>query len=516
MGVITGGLVLVALGAGACARPPAPSLVSPDPPGRDARIAADAAAVRVYRAGLREVVAHVDARPDLFGPPVPATVPPREAREAVRVAWKRFLDYVLALDAIARYHHAGFAALPPPAQAQAFAVAHGAFVAQYRAALELLDRLDRNPDLLPLLEESMPELGLPRGTYGRVRTRFLNAIRGTEFAALGLVDEETRAASPLTPLIAEDRAAIWRYGHGRGPALTAANALRILQRTGFAAWFPVQAGVAAWMGDTRLGPARPSRITPGQIAALAPVLEAGDILLVRREGYVSNIGIPGFWPHAALYVGTPDERRGLGQDPDVRAWVRDRGEPTGDLERLLQASYPRAYARSLASNPGARPRVLEALSDGVVFTTLEHAADADHLAVLRPRVPPVEKALALVRAFGYAGRPYDFDFDFRTDAALVCSELVYKAYEPGPGRRGLRLPLVEVLGRPVLPPNELVRLFDAELGTPGVQLDLVRFLDGQEAAEVAVERPAEVFRRSWQRPKWSLIAARRSTNDRAP
>src|SRR5262249_57983029 len=129
---------------------------------------------------------------------------------------------------------------------------------------------------------------------------------------------------------------------------------------------------------------------------------------------------------------------------------------------------------------GAR-RTLEAISEGVTFTTLEPAARADHVAALRPRLPAVEKAAAILRAFGYAGRPYDFNFDFRTDSALVCSELIYKAYEPGPGRQGLRFPLVEVLGRPVLPPSEIARLFDLELGTPTAQLELVRFVDGRGA-----------------------------------
>lgn len=59
------------------------------------------------------------------------------------------------------------------------------------------------------------------------------------------------------------------------------------------------------------------------------------------------------------------------------------------------------------------------MSEGVVFTSLEHSAPADALAVLRPRLPARGKAAALVRAFGYAGRPYDYDFDFQTDAALV-------------------------------------------------------------------------------------------------
>ncbi len=73
------------------------------------------------------------------------------------------------------------------------------------------------------------------------------------------------------------------------------------------------------------------------------------------------------------------------------------------------------------------------MSEGVIFTTLEHSADCDSLAALRPRLPRREKAQAILRAFHYAGRPYDFNFDFGTDAELVCTELIYKAYEPAGG-----------------------------------------------------------------------------------
>ena len=504
----------VVVGLAACAG--AQPLARREPPVHEARLGGDAAAVLVYRAGLREVVAYVDARPDLFARSANAGpgVPSREAREAVRAAWKRFLDYVLALDSIGQAHQR-FAELPSPAREQALAIGHAAYVARYRFALELLDRLDRNPDLQPLLNEPVPELGLPKSTYARVRVRFLNVARGTEFAALGIVDEAAKAAvaPALTAAIAEDRAAIWRYGAGRGPVMTGTNAVQVLQRAGFAAWFPVQAGIADWMGDTRLRPKDQARVSPAQVAALGAVLEPGDILLVRREAYLSNIGIPGFWPHAVLYVGTPEGRRRAFAEPEVVAWVQARGQADGDFEALLARAHPAAHARAIVVDHSAPRRALEAISEGVAFTTLEHAAAADHVAALRPRLPAVEKAAALLRAFGYAGRPYDFDFDFRTDAALVCSELVYKAYEPGPGRQGLRLPLVDVLGRPVLPPSEIARLFDAELGTPAAQLELVRFLDGRGANGVAVEGDVDAFRGSWRRPKWPGIAAERRATE---
>ena len=141
----------------------------------------------------------------------------------------------------------------------------------------------------------------------------------------------------------------------------------------------------------------------------------------------------------------------------------------------------------------------------MIFSSLEHLA-ADSLAVLRPRLPAVDRAAALLRAFGYAGRPYDFDFDFRTDAAIVCTELVYKAYEPAPGFAGLRLDVPVLLGRPVMPANEFARQFDATVGTVTQQLDVVLFLDGQERMRQADERGVGEFRQSWRRPKWQLLS----------
>ena len=66
----------------------------------------------------------------------------------------------------------------------------------------------------------------------------------------------------------------------------------------------------------------------------------------------------------------------------------------------------------------------------------------------------------------------------------------------------------EILGRPVLPPNDLVRQFDAAVGTPDQQLDLVVFLDGEEGTGTTVQRGLDAFRGSWRRPKWPLVMER--------
>lgn len=208
------------------------------------------------------------------------------------------------------------------------------------------------------------------------------------------------------------------------------------------------------MGDTRLAKADRALVSHAQIAALAPRLEPGDILLERREWYLSNVGLPGFWPHTALFVGDAASRARYFDDPAVHAWVRDQGRADGDFEAFLREHHPDAYA----SSRGAR--IIEAISEGVSLTTLEHSAAADSVAVLRPRAAKRDKAIAVARAFGYVGRPYDFNFDFHTDTALVCSEVLFKAYEGS-----VTFPLATTLNRLATPPNEIVREFDQTFGT---------------------------------------------------
>jgi hypothetical protein len=470
----------------------------------------DAQSVQVHRQGLRSVITFVRSRPDLF----PASrlkesrLLRREEKEVVWTTWQRFLDYVVALDSTERYH-ARFLRLKGDAREDSFLIGYAALLAQYRAALEFVERAENHAELDKILNEPVPEIGLPAGTYAKLKVRFLNVAIATEFAAReAVLPTFTGDRQPaLGAAIREDAAQVWAAGKGRGEMLTLKNAWKVIERAAGSAWLPIQAGVSEWMGDTQVYRAGRSLISQAQIRELQPRLEPGDILLERREWYLSNIGLPGFWSHAALYLGTPEQRRSYFTDADTRAWIRTQGIADGDLEMLLRTRYPTNYEASLrAGEEGHRVRVIEAISEGVSFTTLEHSADCDSLAVLRPRLPRREKAQAILRAFHYAGRPYDFNFDFATDAELVCTELVYKAYEPAEGFRGLRFPLIEMLGRKVTPANELAKQFDAQSGTGEQPFDLVLFLDGQERQKRAVEASIEVFRESWKRPKWHVLA----------
>jgi hypothetical protein len=466
--------------------------------------------VTVAREGLQDILAYIDADPDLF--PTEKTgeerLLTREQRLDVWHAWQAFLDHVIVLDSVGNELSQRYRRAKGEEKKVAFLPAYAAFLAQYRFALDFIHRIEKDRSLHVVLNEPVPELGLKKDAYSKIKFRFLNVLRGAEFARLHRIYRHygPYPSSELREGVDRDASVLWEAGKGRGTRLTARNAVKVVKDLGFTAWFPVQKKVSRWMGDTKVWRKHRYLITQRQVRAFQPMLQPGDILLERREWYLSNIGLPGYWPHAALYVGPDGERRRFFDDPEVRRWVRQQGREDGDFEAMLRERHPGAYRESRA-NPEKdnRARVIEAISEGVVFTSLEYSAGADAVVVLRPRLPRTTLARAILRAFHYHGRPYDFNFDFRTDAALVCTELVYKAFEPDPVLGGLHLPLTNVMGRPVTPANEIARWFDETHGTDGQELDFVLFLDGYEKEKRAVYAGEARFRESWRRPKHHIL-----------
>ncbi len=476
---------------------------------RTTRQQTDAAAVQLHRAGLQDVIQFIGTQPEIFPSekPKPARLLRREEKEIVWQAWQRFLDYMMALDSAERYH-ANWWRLKGDAREESFLISYATMIANHRAALEFIRAAESNPELDKVLNDAVPELGLPAGTYAKLKFEHLNVRIATEFAASEVTLKTfTGGRQPeLRAAIKADATYVWKAGRGRTELLTAKNALKVLQRGAGSAWLPIQTGVSEWMGDTKVYRVGKSLISAAQIAALQTNLLPGDVLLERRDWYLSNVGLPGYWPHAALYLGTEAERRAFFTDVAVLDWVKLQGVASGDFNALLKTRYPAAFKTSnTPQEHGHDVRVLEAMSEGVSFTTLEHSADCDALAALRPKLPKVEKAQAILRAFLFAGRPYDFNFDFSTDAELVCTELIYKSYEPANGFTGLKFPTVTMLGRQVTPANEFVKQFDEQFATGSAQFELVDFLDGYEHTKSARPGSLADFRASWKRPKWHVL-----------
>ncbi len=466
----------------------------------------DLAAVRIYRKGLRSILIDMKKRPKLFPARKRTTARMfnRDDKQELMSIWMSVLDYYYALDSLDRFHR-DFEKLSGSVASKSYHISRSAFYTKYRFALEFLSLAGNDPTFDVIYNEELPELGLPGKTYEGFKYRYLNVFRATEFAAFEAIAGTFKSLpdKELSKETESDGKYIWEFGKGKGEAMTAANGLNILKGVGKETWFPVQKGVADMMGDIKVYRQHKYLISYDQIEEMGKDLQPGDILLERREWYLSNIGMPGFWTHAALYIGTPEERKAFFDDPSVKEWLAKKG--AGDSEEYLSRVYKEAYARSVRPDEGRIPKIVEAIGEGVLFTTLEYSAHCDSLAVLRPRLSKKDRLAAIARGFKYSGRPYDFDFDFLTDATLVCTELVYKAYEKTAETAGLSFKLQKILGKLLLSANDIAVEYDKEYNTNKQDMDFVLFYDGFEKSRDAKRSDEKEFRASWKRPKWHVL-----------
>jgi len=480
----------------------------------------DLALIARYDAGLNDVLSYAAARPELFPDKGVVELTADQTEELLQI-WRSLLDYMRALDGIKAYWH-DFHRINPvterDAHARAFLVGYTAWMVQYRQGLRFVDLSVPKPALETLLDEASPRHDIAAGSFAALKWniinvkavsrllgshRYLKTLQGP-LGEGGCVGETTCKAA--LERVEAYHVASKAELKDRGAIQFSYNGFDIVRDFGFSGWFPVQAGVAEWMGDTKVHRLHRHLVSHGQLDAMAAALEPADIVVARHNWYLSNVGLPGFWPHAELYLGTWTELDAYFDDPQVVAFVQ--GLPGGHktLSAYLAATYPEVWASYLATGEDGTPmRIMEAVSEGVLFSSLYKGAGADYVGAMRPRFDKLAKAQAVIRAFGLVGRPYDFNFDFLTDESLVCTELVYKAWAPSERKAGPKLDLQLVMGRTTLPANDIVRQFALQATAESRELDFVYFLDGREAEGTAVVSNAEAFSKSWERPKWDVL-----------
>ena len=237
--------------------------------------------------------------------------------------------------------------------------------------------------------------------------------------------------------------------------------------------------VSTWIGDTKIREPRHGKplIRPAQLSELRAKLQPGDIMLERRNWYLSNAFLPGYWPHAAIYIGTADDLKKLGLDQDERV-------------KKHWADFVKR------DEQGHEHVILESVSEGVVFTSFERSVgEADSAAFLRTRLEPARLRECIARAFSHAGKPYDFEFDFFSTDKLVCTELVFRSFDGD-----IQFPLVEIMGTKTMPAVELVRKYSLEQGKTNAAFSFVAFLDGDESKGRAKFQTEKVFVETLKRP----------------
>ena len=482
----------------------------------------DIDAIRRHDRGLRMVLAHARDNLELFERPQAGEAVDLTAaqREELREIWRGVLDYMRALDGIKHSwgQYRDFSLRTHGDQhRRAFLVGYLAWLVQYHHGLDFMALSVPNEALEVILDEEAPAHQIPAGSFARLKFNVIHAsavarlhssrkyrqMLGQPLACPPSLDERCRWAHER---IENYHALSEQHLARRGVKEFAHNSLDIVKDGGFQAWFPVQARVAEWMGDTKVRRLDDHLIQPAQIQAMIDRLQPGDIIVARHNWYLSNVGLPGFWPHAELYLGSHEELAAYFDAPEIHAWFQQEHGVRGGLVGYLEQTYPQHWQAYLTTGEDGQPRrVIEAISEGVTFSSLEKAAAVDYAAALRPRVSRLARARAVARSFSYVSRPYDYNFDFLTDETLVCTELVYKSWRPAGEPEGLELALLNVMGRTTLPANEIVRQYDLAHGTEEQALEFVFFLDGREKQGDAVARDEATFRESWRRPKWDVL-----------
>lgn len=158
-------------------------------------------------------------------------------------------------------------------------------------------------------------------------------------------------------------------------------------------------------------------------------LRAGDILLEKTPFRLTDMLIPDFWGHAAIWVGNESELQALG------IW-----------NHPLVTKYHRQIREG--------HMIVEALHPGVTMNPLEHFLNIDDMAILRARnleLDPGAKAAVILQALRQVGKAYDFNFDVETTDTIVCSELIYQVYT------AIEWPTQKALGRATISPDHIAQ-----------------------------------------------------------
>lgn len=328
----------------------------------------------------------------------------------------------------------------------------GRFLVAFAGALVLVDaarflraQFHDRPIVRRKLNEPEPGFGIAKGTYDRIQKSLTSPVHAWHlYHALQYFDAHqadfaTTQSASLMPLVTRLRE---RMDVSLRQLATARLRVRGRSlRTRFGrdlfgrAVYGLQKAVSRLLSEVSIRPGHLPALPANVRAELTQSLRPGDVLVTRKEHAATNYFLPGFWPHAALFVGSLDqlEKAALHKHQHVS----DRWDELRNLD-LAESG-----------------RVVESLKDGVRMRSVSVPLSCDAITVLRPTMAEAAVLAAVGRAFFHVGKPYDFDFDFSRADRMVCTEVIYRSFE-GVGDAGFEL--TRRAGRLTLAAEDLLRM----------------------------------------------------------
>ncbi|MFZ5443496.1 MAG: protein tyrosine phosphatase, partial [Myxococcota bacterium] len=375
----------------------------------------DLTTLQQFVGGMKGVMTQVGKNKALFSAKADTVYTP-EQKQTLLTTWGSLFAWFSATEGL-RQKYWDFVKLSPtdPRHAWGFLLTHTALTALLANGLRFAELSLNNKQLETLFDEPNDEFGVPRGAFAAFKLKAIHVATSTQLftgdnygvVAVPLLKRQKDAADAAVKWAIDEMKADSKTAKAslvkNGGKLFLGNAKDIVVDKSAHALFPAQKTFAEWMGDTRVARIGKPLVTKDDIEQLVlPRVQPGDVILSRQNWFLSNIGLPGFWPHAELYVGTAaDLKQAFDADPEVQRWAQAQVEKAKTFSELLARRYPAKWKtyESGADFQGHAPiRVIESISEGVSFTAVEHAFGVDYLAALRPRLAPLEKARAIERA----------------------------------------------------------------------------------------------------------------------
>ncbi len=363
-----------------------------------------------------------------------------DEEELVRLRYSQYLGLRAALgETLALLaEHSGWHGAEWKGRLPYFAAAFATACVLMRVDRFLIELAAERPVVWKKLDEEDPRVGIPRKSFTKIYKaisapvnlrRFLSAVefyQAHREGVLALAADPVMA--PVVDLLMNEEPRIERRRRDAVKRLVGYRWFSFLRRNR-SAWKKVMFGLfeasgraVAELRQPGVKPrGAPKRVTADVLEEVLGLARPGDVFITRHDDALSNLFLPGFWPHAALYLGTCE-----------------------NLESLC-LTHPKVV--------GGGYWFLESKKDGVRVRRAEETLAVDAFVVVRPPLEGCVLADGLRRALGHEGKAYDFLFDFRTADRLVCTEVVYRGFHGcGPVRFSLR----DVGGRLCLPAEELL------------------------------------------------------------
>jgi len=136
------------------------------------------------------------------------------------------------------------------------------------------------------------------------------------------------------------------------------------------------------------------------------LLQPLDVLLEKTPFRLTDKFIPGYWGHAAIYIGNETQLKEL---------------------NIWNHPFIQKYHEEIKSGKV----IIEALRNRVAINTFKKFTNIDDFAHLRLNNEPLleKKREMIVKAFAQIGKKYDFGYNIESNRKIICSELHYLVFD---------------------------------------------------------------------------------------